>query len=134
MLAWLSWMAMAVPWLQPWAPPPSPSVPGLVTAWGLTGLLVLGSQRWRPSLPITVPAASCLTLLSCLLGLTLWSLAWTPFADRALIGGLWGSLVCIFLACLIGKQAETVAPIAQVCCGWPWFARSWGLCSMRDGF
>lgn len=113
MLAWLSWMAMAVPWLQPWAPPPSPSVPGLVTAWGLTGLLVLGSQRWRPSLPITVPAASCLTLLSCLLGLTLWSLAWTPFADRALIGGLWGSLVCIFLACLIGKQAETVAPIAQ---------------------
>jgi len=113
MLAWLCGMAIAVAWLQPWAPPPAPSVPGLVTAWGLTGLLLLGLQRWRPAKQTAAPVATCLTLLACLLGLTLWSIAWVPFVDRALIGGLWGSVLCIFLAYLVGRQKDLAAPIAQ---------------------
>ena len=113
MLAWLCGMAIAVAWLQPWAPPPAPSVPGLVTAWGLMGLLLLGLQRWRPAKQTAAPVATCLTLLACLLGLTLWSIAWVPFVDRALIGGLWGSVLCIFLAYLVGRQKDLAAPIAQ---------------------
>jgi hypothetical protein len=113
MLTWLSGMAIALAWLQPWAPPPAPSVPGLVTAWGLTGLLWLGVLRWRPAWQAAAPVSVCLSLLACLLGLTLWSITWVPFVDRALIGGLWGSGLCIFLAYLIGRQAGMVTPIAQ---------------------
>lgn len=80
MLAWLCGMAIAVAWLQPWAPPPAPSVPGLVTAWGLTGLLLLGLQRWRPAKQTAAPVATCLTLLACLLGLTLWSIPGFPLS------------------------------------------------------
>ena len=113
MLAWLSGMAIALAWLQPWAPPPSPSVPGLVTAWGMSGLLWLGIHRWRPARPAAASASSCLTLLACLLGLSLWAIAWVPFVDRALIGGLWGSVLCIFVAYLVGRQTDMVTPIAK---------------------
>ena len=113
MLAWLSGMVIALAWLQPWATPPAPSVPGLVTAWGLTGLLLLGILRWRPAWLAVAHVPACLTLLAVLMGLTLWSIAWVPFVDRALIGGLWGSVLCIFLAYLIGRQAGMVATIAQ---------------------
>jgi len=113
MLAWLSGMAIALAWLQPWAPPPAPSVPGLVTAWGMSGLLWLGIHRWRPAWPAAASASSCLTLLACLLGLSLWAIAWVPFVDRALIGGLWGSVLCIFVAYLVGRQTDMVTPIAK---------------------
>jgi O-antigen ligase len=113
MLAWLSGMAVALAWLQPWAPPPAPAVPGLVTAWAMSGLLWLGIHRWRPAWPAAASASSCLTLLACLLGLSLWSIAWVPFVDRALMGGLWGSVLCIFVAYLVGRQADMVTPIAQ---------------------
>lgn len=124
MLASLSFLAVALPWLQPWAPPPSPATPGLLTAWGMTGLLWLGT-RDRPSL---APTQSGLWMwLGSLLAITAWSLAWMPFKDLALIGGLWGSAACVFLAYQLGQRSESVRLLAQsllwvalVCAGMGW--------------
>lgn len=113
MLTGLSFIAVALAWLQPWAPPPAPSVPGLVTAWGMTGLLALGLHHWRLSGQTTPSLSTSFPLLGGLLGLTLWAGLWVPYADPALIGGLWGSLLCIFLAYRIGQQTTMVRPMAQ---------------------
>ena len=113
MLPGLSFIAVALAWLQPWAPPPAPSVPGLVTAWGMTGLLALSLHPWRLSGQTASALSSSLTLLVGLLGLSLWAGLWVPYADPALIGGLWGSLLCIFLAYRMGQQTALVLPMAQ---------------------
>jgi hypothetical protein len=110
MLAGLLFLTVALPWLQPWAPPPSPATPGLLTAWGMTGLLWLGTRE--PKYP--APASTTILLLcGSLLAITAWSLAWMPFTDRALIGGLWGSVACIFLASQVGQRPQWVRALAQ---------------------
>jgi Virulence factor membrane-bound polymerase, C-terminal/O-Antigen ligase/Protein glycosylation ligase len=113
MFAGLCVLALALPWLQPWAPAPAPSVPGLVTAWGTTGLLLtLVHQRggWRAP---TASTLACVGVLAGLTGLSLWTAAWVPDVDLALLGGLWGSVLCIFLAQRLGMQADMARPIAQ---------------------
>lgn len=113
MLAGLSFIAVALAWLQPWAPPPAPSVPGLVTAWAMTGLLTVSLHQWRLSGLTALPLSTGFPLIGGLVGLTLWAVLWAPYADPALIGGLWGSLLCIFLAYRMGQQTSMVLPMAQ---------------------
>lgn len=127
MLTGLSFLAIALAWLQPWAPPPSPAVPGLLTAWGMTGLLWLGHRQAQAPHSLDLPAPVHLALMGSLLALTAWSVAWTPYPDLALMGGLWGSVVCVVLASRIARQAKLTVALAQsllwvalICAGMGW--------------
>ena len=85
---------VALPWLWPWAPPPIPAVPGLLSAWGLTALL-WGLSQWPAARQGPVLSPLALTLLMGLVGLAAWRM---PFIDLALLGGLFGSGMCVLLA------------------------------------
>ena len=90
----LAWVTVALPWLWPWAPPPSPSVPGLLVTWGLTAVLWSGlaftthgnTPRWL------------FFALVVLTGLLTWATWRMPVVDLALIGGLAGSVLCVLVA------------------------------------
>ena len=90
----VAWGAVALPWLWPWAPPPSPSAPGLLAAWGLTA-------AWWATLACTSPRSPeslSPRVLVALAGLLAWAAWRMPVTDLALLGGLAGSILCIGVA------------------------------------
>lgn len=93
-VAWLAWAAMVLPWLWPWAPPPSPSVPGLLVTWCLTALL-WGGLVWSTRSASWQQSSSALIILTGLLAWAAWRM---PVMDLALLGGLAGSVLCVMVA------------------------------------
>ncbi len=102
-VSWLAWAAMALPWLWPWAPPPSPSVPGLLVTWCLTALLwgVLHASASGAAPRMSFPA---LIVLTALLAWAAWRM---PVIDLALLGGLAGSVLCVLVASQCTISART---------------------------
>jgi O-antigen ligase len=106
-------MAVALPWLWPWAPPPSPSVPGLLAAWSFTALvwlvLAFAQPRQAPGL-----AWRFLLTVAGLIGLAALHM---PVIDLSLLGGLAGSLLCVGVAAQAARQP--LPPLPRLIC--------WGL-------
>ena len=106
----LAWMAVALPWLWPWAPPPSPSVPGLLVTWCLTALLwgvLFGAGAGAtPRLPSSIVWG--------LTGLLAWAAWRMPVLDLALLGGLAGSVLCVVVASYCVTTAR--APLLPTLC------------------
>lgn len=102
----LAWAAVTLPWLWPWAPPPSPSVPGLLATWVFTALL--GAVLLRSA--HTGRAEMSPRPLVVLLGLLAWAAWRMPVLDLALLGGLAGSVLCVAVA----AQCATRAPMRMI--------------------
>lgn len=86
--------AVALPWLWPWATPPSPAVPGLLAAWCCTAALWFSTVTTCPNAPVQWPWRPLLVLG----GLVTLAALRMPVIDLALLGGLVGSVVCVLVA------------------------------------
>ena len=105
-------MAVALPWLWPWAAPPVPAAPGLLVAWGFTALLWL-CLRWRgPHVDKIDDTSITLPLLLLALGFAAWHM---PVLDLALLGGWAGSLLCMGVAARCLRHGGTSLSLAL---GW----------------
>ena len=105
-------VAIALPWLWPWAPPPSPSVPGLLAAWSLTAVLWAVLAQAAPH-GAEIGKPRTWVIWGSLLALAAWRM---PVLDLAVLGGLAGSVLCVLVAARSAARAPTLF-IQHLCWG-----------------
>jgi O-antigen ligase len=119
-------LLITLPWLNPLAPGPVPSIfPWLLTAWLVCTAVIVSAPLAQQRLPSSSRAASAITLA------ILSTLAWAAMprettATSYELLALTGGLVLIVLGALLARQANgaTIAghPWAYWCALWPWLA------------
>ena len=106
---------VAMPWLWPWAPPPTPSAPGMLVAWIITALCwgltspdgLTGFSSVQRS--VSFQTAGQWKWLWAAIGLTLLALYQIPVVDLALLAAPWGACLCMALAAQAARACQTSA-------------------------
>ncbi|MCF8167021.1 MAG: Wzy polymerase domain-containing protein [Rhodoferax sp.] len=98
----ISLLAIALPWLNPFAPGPTPSVPGLIFAWSCAAVFLVGmgvATRTRGAgfaTSVVAHAWLVAATLSALIGLVQYfgtvGNAWSPWVSNAPLGQAFGNL------------------------------------------
>lgn len=108
-------IGVAVPWIWPWAPPPTPSAPGMLVAWVTTALgwALINPVRFSSSSPAQRSAPLQTTSqwkwLWVASGLTLLALYQMPVVDLALLAAPWGACLCMALAAQAARAGQASA-------------------------